>query len=234
MPVNDVCGSCGFRHNVAHRCPVRRLDASMWLGSDVNAWPEPVPVHMLSEFNVVCPYCRARFWRGESIDCCGRGRLQLSFGDRVPDDIAEVIHSAHVRAHIRRLLIVLLACVFLQVTWLLGTTCRLRWPRQGTPIALFPILLLFWAEDRTTAWAVCIPVRELLRRLPRYICWIPRKPPHDDLKWLGISKVYCVNLFLKCCISFCRDTIRGFGSWSHRLRTIHRTLYGRVTLTFQA
>lgn len=103
MPVNDICGHCGFRHDISRRCPVRRPDAFKWLGVDANTWQEPVPVHVLSEFNVVCPYCRARFWRGERIDCCGRGRLQLAFDDNVPDDIAEVILSAHVRAHIRRL-----------------------------------------------------------------------------------------------------------------------------------
>lgn len=105
MPVYDVCGSCGFRHNVAHRCRVRKHNASQWVGVDANAWLQSVPVHQLSEFNVECPFCRARFWRGESIDCCGRGRLQLELQDSVPDDIAEVILSAHVRAHIRRFLI---------------------------------------------------------------------------------------------------------------------------------
>jgi hypothetical protein len=102
MPVHDICELCGCRHNAAHRCPVHRLDTSIWVGTDCNAWPQPVPVHVLPEFDVVCPHCRARFWRGESIDCCGGGRLQLPLEDDVPTDIAEVILSAHVRAHIRR------------------------------------------------------------------------------------------------------------------------------------
>lgn len=98
-----VCDLCGFRHNAAHRCPIFRLNSAVWTSSrDVNTWPQPVPVHTLTDFCVVCPHCRARSWREENIDCCGRGRLQLSFEDNVPSDLADIILSSHVKAHIRR------------------------------------------------------------------------------------------------------------------------------------
>ena len=101
--MQDVCELCGRRHSIAHRCPLYRLNATVWLNcEDASTWPVPVPVHELTAFDVVCPHCRARSWRGESIDCCGRGRLQLQFEDDVPNELVEVILSSHVRQHIRR------------------------------------------------------------------------------------------------------------------------------------
>jgi hypothetical protein len=104
MSVIDVCALCGFRHNVAHRCGVYRLNASAWVrAADASAWSMAVPVHALEEFDVVCPHCRARSWRGENMDCCGGGRLQLPIADdNVPAELADIILSSHVRQHIRR------------------------------------------------------------------------------------------------------------------------------------
>ena len=101
--VFDVCVVCGHRHNPAHRCPIIRLNPALWLGSPVAVPGRPVPVHVLPEFDVECPHCCARFWRGETMDCCGGGRLQLPLDREVPADLAEVILSAHVRSNIRRL-----------------------------------------------------------------------------------------------------------------------------------
>ena len=99
----ELCALCGNRHNSAHRCPVFRLDASVWVNSDdLAAWPSPVPVHQLLAFDVVCPHCRARSWRDEHVDCCGGGRLQLPMEDAVPPELTDVILSSHVRQHIRR------------------------------------------------------------------------------------------------------------------------------------
>jgi hypothetical protein len=103
MTMFDLCAFCGNRHNPAHRCPVFRLDASVWVNSDdPAAWPRPVPVHQLLAFDVVCPHCRARSWRDEHVDCCGGGRLQLPMEDAVPPELTDVILSSHVRQHIRR------------------------------------------------------------------------------------------------------------------------------------
>jgi len=99
----DVCALCGNRHSIAHRCPVYRLDAAPWVNAaDASAWLLPVPVHMLGDFEVVCPHCGSRSWRNERIDCCGGGRLQLPLEDDVPGELANTILSAHVRQHIRR------------------------------------------------------------------------------------------------------------------------------------
>jgi hypothetical protein len=99
----DVCELCGCRHNVAHRCPVYRFNAAAWVNADdASTWSLPVPVHELTEFDVVCPHCRARSWRAENMDCCGGGRLQLALADDVPRELSEIILSAHVRQHIRR------------------------------------------------------------------------------------------------------------------------------------
>ena len=98
--VFDVCEVCGRRHNPAHRCPIVRLNPVLWLEAPFSN--RPVPVHELPQFDVECPYCCARFWRVESISCCGGGRLQLPLDQEVPDTLSEVILSAHVRANIRR------------------------------------------------------------------------------------------------------------------------------------
>jgi hypothetical protein len=99
----EACELCGYRHNIAHRCPVYRFNAAAWVNvDDASMWPLPVPVHELPEMDVVCPHCRARSWRAENMDCCGGGRLQLPLADDVPAELSEVILSAHVRQHIRR------------------------------------------------------------------------------------------------------------------------------------
>ena len=104
MPgIVSLCELCGCRHNVAHRCPVFRLDAAQWVhADDVSLWSVPVPVHELPAFDVVCPHCGAKSWHGEHVDCCGGGRLQLPIADDVPQELADIILSAHVRQHIRR------------------------------------------------------------------------------------------------------------------------------------
>jgi hypothetical protein len=103
MPISSACELCGYRHNVAHRCPVYRLNADHWVNTvDASTWLLPVPVHELPEFDVVCAHCRARSWRGENINCCGGGRLQLPLEDDVPDELSQVILSSHVRQYIRR------------------------------------------------------------------------------------------------------------------------------------
>ena len=101
--VYDNCVACGRCHNPAHRCPIIRLDPAYWISGYADVVRRPVPVHQLTEFDVECPHCCARSWRGESINCCSGGRLQLFEDQQVPDELAEVILSAHVRAHIRRL-----------------------------------------------------------------------------------------------------------------------------------
>ncbi len=101
--VFDVCVVCGGRHNPARRCRVARTHPVRWSRGLNAAVAIPFPVHVLPEFDVVCPHCAARFWRDESISCCSGGRLQLPIDQEVPDVIAEVILSAHVRANIRRL-----------------------------------------------------------------------------------------------------------------------------------
>ena len=50
----------------------------------------------------ICPHCGAKSWHGEHVDCCGGGRLQLPIADDVPQELADIILSAHVRQHIRR------------------------------------------------------------------------------------------------------------------------------------
>ena len=98
----DVCDVCGRRHDTAHRCPIVRLNPALWLDVLGAVSARPVPVHELPAFDVECPHCCARFWRDENINCCSGGRLQLPLDQEVPDTLAEVILSAHVRANIRR------------------------------------------------------------------------------------------------------------------------------------
>ena len=98
-----VCDRCRRRHDPAHQCPIFRLPCDLWVRAADRADLPPVPVHELSEFNIVCPHCRSRSWRNESINCCADGRLQLPLEDDVPPELRQVILSAHVRSHIRRI-----------------------------------------------------------------------------------------------------------------------------------
>lgn len=113
MPFN-LCELCGNRHHIAHRCPLYRLNAAHWVNADdSSSWLWHVPVHELTEFDVICPHCHARSWRGETINCCGSGRLQLPIGDDVPSEVSEIILSAHVRQHIRRFVIAIMLVSYL-------------------------------------------------------------------------------------------------------------------------
>ena len=48
----------------------------------------------------VCPHCSARFWRGESINCCFQGSLFID-EPVIPEDILAVIFSREVRQNMR-------------------------------------------------------------------------------------------------------------------------------------
>ena len=97
-----VCDMCHRMHNLAHRCPVRRFDSSLWIHPPFDVVLPAVPVHMLPACDVVCPHCHARSWPDEHISCCGKGRLTLPIDEAVPAEFQDVILSAHVRSHIRR------------------------------------------------------------------------------------------------------------------------------------
>ena len=111
MPSFGICVRCGRRHNDAHQCPVFRLNCNPWIGAAAGVDLPPVPIHLLADFDVVCPHCRSRSWRGENINCCGNGRLQLPLQDDVPDELQQVLLSSHVRLHIRRYQCVRVFCV---------------------------------------------------------------------------------------------------------------------------
>ena len=177
MPSN-ICEQCGHRHNAAHQCPNYRLRCNRWVRANEGVALPPVPVHELSGISVVCPHCRSRSWRGEDMNCCGNGRLQLPLEDDVPAEVQQVILSAHVRQHIRRYGLIVAAALplFLRT---LGTILRLRWRPWAMIIDLFQIPLLLWVAARITVLVVFVLVTQvMLRALLKFTCWMRMNRPN--------------------------------------------------------
>jgi hypothetical protein len=150
--VFDVCHACGGRHSPARRCRVVRTDPNVWLhGLQADA-AISFPVHELPEFDIVCPHCAARFWRDEGINCCNGGRLQLPLDQEIPDDVAEVILSAHVRANIRRWYSNATECFcHLLIFHVLGTIWLSQWRQWVIRIVHYQILRSSWVDAVITA-----------------------------------------------------------------------------------
>ena len=59
------------------------------------------PISNIGSMSVVCPFCAARSWPNEKMNCCSAGEIQLPGYPGVPDELSSVILSAHVRHNIR-------------------------------------------------------------------------------------------------------------------------------------
>ena len=55
----------------------------------------------IGTMTVMCPYCGARSWPREKVNCCAAGEIQLPAFPDVPQELSEIILSAHVRQNIR-------------------------------------------------------------------------------------------------------------------------------------
>ena len=98
----EVCPQALFPLGVTD-VPVEGLTAAffnraMQLNTNVN--DEAIGRHNLGAMTNVCPHCKAKFWCGETINCCYAGSLLLPEVD-IPDDLQKLILSATVRENIR-------------------------------------------------------------------------------------------------------------------------------------
>jgi len=81
--------------NIAPRMPIRNQIAVMNIALRTES------PHYLGDIDVECPYCGARFWRSETINCCSRGSISIDGYDDASAELQDIIYSAHVRDHIR-------------------------------------------------------------------------------------------------------------------------------------
>jgi hypothetical protein len=120
-----ACHRCGYRHDgdcvtVCHLCrrvhPASTLcravgavymtakrRASIVFSNDDDGIVDrvPFPKHDLGMMVVPCPYCRARSWRSEKLNCCHNGDIVVEWDIDVPLSLSEIILSSHVRQNIR-------------------------------------------------------------------------------------------------------------------------------------
>ena len=90
------CLQCGGLH--LHTSPCR-VGSAFKLRAAING---AIPVlHDAGSMDQICPFCRSRSWRSETISCCASGAILLPSFPEVPDDLSSVILSPHVRDNIR-------------------------------------------------------------------------------------------------------------------------------------
>jgi hypothetical protein len=124
----SICGACGNRHisvggNLS--CPCVRCH-HRHPGADCPAPPrqrpaiphspfvnartreralssnvESTPFHDCGSMTVVCPFCRARMFPHERLNCCGQGSIIVPDRNEVPSSMSTLILSAHVRSNFR-------------------------------------------------------------------------------------------------------------------------------------
>jgi len=97
-----VCGSCHGCHPKRGSCAKPTISARhrnlarSGMPSSLDVEP-----HFLGTMSVVCPFCRARTWPHEKLNCCGSGSIVLEDNNIVPHCISEIILSVPVRSNIR-------------------------------------------------------------------------------------------------------------------------------------
>jgi Helitron helicase-like domain at N-terminus len=82
-----------------------------WNWGDCDNFKAPVDVfssipraslqHHLGGMSQVCPFCRAKFWLGERIECCYHGALIIA-EQSVPQSLQQAILNTSVKPHIRQ------------------------------------------------------------------------------------------------------------------------------------
>lgn len=91
------CLLCGRIHDRGSRCRERLQDR---LRAAMNG---SVPqVHHIGDMDCICPHCHSRSWRDESVNCCASGAIVLPDFPDAPVELAEVMHTSHVRSNIRK------------------------------------------------------------------------------------------------------------------------------------
>jgi hypothetical protein len=89
-----ACDKCHVWH------PADWSACDRWHGSH-NQVHVGVGRHCLADRNQVCPYCNAKFWQGERIECCFKGTMIFE-EQIVPETLQQAILNATVKANIRQ------------------------------------------------------------------------------------------------------------------------------------
>jgi hypothetical protein len=80
-----------------------RLSGLIRNGENGNiAYVSPFVPHSTGPMDNVCPFCRARFWSDENIDCCHKGDIHYNTDSVVPAELQHLLSSSHFIDHIRQ------------------------------------------------------------------------------------------------------------------------------------
>jgi hypothetical protein len=105
------CYQCGLWHRRGLLCDqhmpnsvnLYRLSGLISNGENGNvAYVSPFVPHSVGPIDNVCPFCRARFWSEEKIDCCHKGDIHFNTDSVVPAELQHLLSSRHFMDHIRQ------------------------------------------------------------------------------------------------------------------------------------
>ena len=100
------CGMCGCIHVIGNGCirpdrqPARRATAVSMFKAAMKCSTDP-PKFLICEMSESCPFCGARKWPKEKLNCCANGEIQLAPLPDVPPNLQSILYSPHVMEHIR-------------------------------------------------------------------------------------------------------------------------------------
>ncbi len=107
LTVCRVCRQChsatsGCRRTPAHYfTALRKSTANFSNDVGFGVHIHIAPRHNLGDMDVVCPHCHSKSWRNEKLNCCHSGDVVVPWDADVPQELSDIILSAHVRQNIR-------------------------------------------------------------------------------------------------------------------------------------
>ena len=91
------CCHCGHRHQVSQACRDRAAGV-LFRAAMRNADPEQLNIGNMDQ---TCPFCGARTWPDEKLNCCDSGAIVMQPHPEVPLELSTIILSPHVLQNIR-------------------------------------------------------------------------------------------------------------------------------------
>jgi hypothetical protein len=88
---------CGCRHQISQQCRFRPARSTFKAAMSGEV---PQPLH-IGNCDNICPFCGARSWPNETVNCCAGGNIQLPAFPEPPHDLSAIILSPHVLQNIR-------------------------------------------------------------------------------------------------------------------------------------
>jgi hypothetical protein len=104
------CYRCGLRHRRDLACNTLCPRVNLYkLSGIIKTNPSgdieyisPQVSHSCGALDNVCPFCQARFWSDENINCCNKGDIHFVTDSNVPAELQELLSRSHFMEHIRQ------------------------------------------------------------------------------------------------------------------------------------